>query len=115
MAEHSTTRPLLLANVSTPTHKDMCATYAQNIMVATSHSPQGAEGVAYWFAFSARDRHRLADYWSTLGHEVDTEDFFASIEDLKAFPGNVWIIEQRLGDFVISPPLSAHQVFPTDV
>jgi hypothetical protein len=88
----------------------MCATYGQNIMVATSPSPRGVEGSAYWFVFSARDRKRLADYWNTIGHDIDTEFFFASIEDLKGFPGNVYVIEQRIGDFVIIPPLSAHQV-----
>ena len=79
-------------------------------MVSTSLSPNGVEGLAYWFVFSARDRKRLADYWDTLGHDIDTENFFASIEDLKGFPGNVYIIEQRIGDFVIIPPLGAHQV-----
>src|ERR1700726_4838673 len=88
----------------------MCATYAQNIMVSTAPSPNGAEGLAYWFVFSARDRKRVADYWNTLGHDIDTENFFASIDDLKGFPGNVWVIEQRIGDFVIIPPLGAHQV-----
>ena len=102
----------MLTDNSTPAHKDMCATYAQNIMVATSPSPNGVEGLAYWFVFSARDRKRLADYWDTLGHDIDTENFFASIEDLKGFPGNVYIVEQRIGDFVIVPPLGAHQVTP---
>jgi hypothetical protein len=95
---------------STPAHKDMCATYGQNIMMATSRSPNGVEGVAYWFVFSARDRKRVGDYWNTLGYDIETEDFFASIEDLKGFPGKVFVIEQRIGDFVIIPPLSAHQV-----
>jgi hypothetical protein len=104
--------PEISTDDSTPAHKDMCATYAQNIMVATSPSPNGMEGLAYWFVFSARDRKRLADYWDTLGHDIDTENFFASIEDLKGFPGNVYIIEQRIGDFVIVPPLGAHQVPP---
>ena len=89
----------------------MCATYAQNIMVSTSPNSYGAEGLAYWFIFSARDRKRVADYWNTLGHDVDTENFFASLEDLKGFPGNVWVVEQRVGDFVIIPPLGAHQVY----
>jgi hypothetical protein len=80
-------------------------------MVATSPSPNGVEGLAYWFIFSARDRKRLADYWNTLGHDVDTENFFASIDDLRGFPGNVWVVEQRIGDFVIIPPLGAHQVY----
>ena len=97
---------------STPAHKDMCATYAQNIMVSTALSPADVEGLAYWFVFSSRDRKRLADYWNTLGHDIDTENFFASIDDLQAFPGNVWVIEQRIGDFVIIPPLGAHQVIP---
>src|SRR2546423_3663253 len=97
---------------STPAHKDMCATYAQNIMVSTAPSSNGMEGLAYWFVFSARDRKRVADYWNTLGHDIDTENFFASLEDLKGFPGNVWVIEQRVGDFVIIPPLGAHQVDP---
>jgi hypothetical protein len=88
----------------------MCATYGQNIMVASSPSSQGVEGVAYWFIFSARDRKRVADYWNTLGYDIDTETFSASIDDLRGFPGNVWVIEQHVGDFIIIPPLSAHQV-----
>ena len=80
-------------------------------MVHTSPSPQGVEGLAYWFIFSARDRHRVSDYWNTLGYNVDTEDFFASIEDLKAFSGIVYVVEQRVGDFLIIPPLATHQVY----
>ena len=101
----------MISDSSTPAHKDMCATYAQNIMVSTAPSPNGVEGLAYWFIFSARDRRRAADYWNTLGHDIDTENFFAGLDDLKGFPGNVWVVEQRVGDFVIIPPLGAHQVY----
>lgn len=115
MKEHSTDSSEE-TDRSTPSHKDMCATFGQNIMVHTTASPKGVEGVSYWFLFSARDRQRVADYWNTLGHDIDTENFFACLDDLKAFPGTVWVVEQRVGDFLIIPPLSVHQVlFPTTI
>lgn len=52
-----------------------------------------------------------AEYFqSEIGKELDWEDHTASIEDFAKAPFVVYIAEQKLGDLVLVPPRSSHQV-----
>ncbi|KAI5778274.1 hypothetical protein EDC01DRAFT_369097 [Geopyxis carbonaria] len=95
----------------TPAHKEMCASLGQNIMV---HASEGAEqpGSSIWFMTRTKDRKAVAEYWlSSLGHDIEVEAHFASVADLQEAPFDVYIHEQKLGDYILVPPLAPHQVW----
>ena len=59
-----------------------------------------------------KDRHLVSEYWlSTLGHDIEVEKHFAQINAWKAAPFRTYIVEQKIGDFILIPPLAAHQVW----
>ncbi|KAI7514783.1 hypothetical protein KC347_g16 [Hortaea werneckii] len=101
----------------TPSHREMCASLGQNIMVEASDtvSDDGkAErpGSSIWFMTETKDRHIVSEYWlSVLGHDIEVENHFAQIVAWKKAPFNVYVVEQRPGDFILIPPLAPHQVW----
>ncbi|KAF7587505.1 hypothetical protein BBP40_007150 [Aspergillus hancockii] len=101
----------------TPAHQEMCASLGQNIMVEASdgtveYGKATKPGSSIWFMTESKDRHVVAEYWmSTLGHDIDIEDHFAQINAWKAAPFKTYVVEQRPGDFILVPPLAAHQVW----
>ncbi|KAF3126079.1 hypothetical protein TWF569_000640 [Orbilia oligospora] len=97
----------------TPAHMEMCATLGQNIMIAASQEgPNSEKGSSLWFMTQMADRDVVAEYWTgTLGHDLSIEAHFASIEDLRAAPFTVFVLEQKIGDYVLVPPLAPHQVW----
>lgn len=95
----------------TPAHKEMCGSLGQNIMVYTS-SGSGYPGSSIWFMTCSADRDAIAEYWlSKMGHDIEVEAHFASIEHLQEAPFKVYIHEQKLGDYILVPPLAPHQVW----
>ena len=101
----------------TPAHREMCASLGQNIMVETS-GPVGEDGKptkpgsAVWFMTETKDRHIVSEYWlSALGHDIEVESHFAQINAWKRAPFNVYVVEQKVGDFILIPPLAPHQVW----
>lgn len=101
----------------TPAHREMCASLGQNIMVeaSTTVSDDGkAEkpGSSIWFMTESKDRHTVSEYWlSVLGHDIEVENHFAQVVAWKKAPFNVYVVEQRPGDFILIPPLAPHQVW----
>ncbi|TKA24777.1 hypothetical protein B0A50_05765 [Salinomyces thailandicus] len=101
----------------TPGHREMCASLGHNIMVEASNqvSDDGkAErpGSSIWFMTESKDRHIVSEYWlSVLGHDIEVEDHFAQVVAWKKAPFNVYVVEQRPGDFILIPPLAPHQVW----
>ncbi|KAF8474799.1 hypothetical protein BDZ91DRAFT_770159 [Kalaharituber pfeilii] len=105
----------------TPAHKEMCASLGQNIMVAASVEDDrpsrrvgsaGLEGSSVWFMMGRDDREVIAEYWlAQLGHDLEVEAHFASVEDLANAPFTVFIVEQKVGDYILVPPLAPHQVW----
>ena len=101
----------------TPAHREMCASLGQNIMVETSGT--GIEdgqavrpGSSIWFMTETKDRHLVSEYWlSTLSHDIEVESHFAQINAWKAAPFTTYIAEQKVGDFLLIPPLAPHQVW----
>ena len=101
----------------TPAHREMCASLGQNLMVETSGRKDGQgkptkPGSSIWFMTETNDRHTVSEYWlATLGHDIEVESHFAQINAWKAAPFKVYIVDQRIGDFILIPPLAPHQVW----
>lgn len=101
----------------TPAHREMCASLGQNIMVETSGTVDedgkaAKPGSSIWFMTETKDRHLVSEYWlSTLGHDIEIEAHFAQINAWKAAPFKTYVVEQKVGDFILIPPLAPHQVW----
>ncbi|KAL8681822.1 MAG: hypothetical protein Q9186_002054 [Xanthomendoza sp. 1 TL-2023] len=101
----------------TPAHREMCASLGQNLMVEASGTVDldgkpTKPGSSIWFMTESKDRHLVSEYWlSTLGHDIEVEAHFAQINAWKSAPFTTYIVEQKLGDFVLIPPLAPHQVW----
>jgi JmjC domain, hydroxylase/Zinc-finger domain of monoamine-oxidase A repressor R1 len=101
----------------TPCHQEMCATLGHNIMVESStglseYGKRTKPGSSIWFMTETKDHHLVSEYWSSvLGHDIDLEDHFAQISAWKAAPFKTYVVEQKVGDFILIPPLAPHQVW----
>lgn len=101
----------------TPCHQEMCGTLGHNIMVEAStggfeHGKRTKPGSSIWFMTETEDRHLVSEYWSSLlGHDIDLEDHFAQIRAWEAAPFKTYVVEQKVGDFILIPPLAPHQVW----
>ena len=101
----------------TPSHREMCASLGQNIMVNASSqiSEDGKPerpGSSIWFMTETKDRHLASEYWlSVLGHDIEVENHFAQLVAWKKAPFKTYVVEQRPGDFILIPPLAPHQVW----
>lgn len=101
----------------TPAHREMCATLGHNIMVETStgtleNGKPTKPGSSIWFMTESKDRHLVSEYWlSALGHDIEIEDHFAQVNAWKAAPFKTYVVEQKVGDFILIPPLAPHQVW----
>ncbi|KAI1820546.1 hypothetical protein F4861DRAFT_522550 [Xylaria intraflava] len=97
----------------TPAHQEMCASLGQNIMVEASGDENGEKpGSSIWFMTETKDREVVREYFlSMLGHDVEIEKHFAQINAWKRANFPVYIVEQKVGDFILVPPLAPHQVW----
>lgn len=97
----------------TPAHREMCASLGQNIMVEASSDENGEkEGSSIWFMTESKDREVVREYFlSMLGHDIEIEKHFAQINGWKKATFDVYVVEQKVGDFILIPPLAAHQVW----
>lgn len=97
----------------TPAHREMCASLGQNIMVEASGDENGEKpGSSIWFMTETKDREVIREYFlSMLGHDVEIEKHFAQINAWKKATFPVYIVEQKVGDFILIPPLAPHQVW----
>jgi len=101
----------------TPAHREMCASLGQNIMVEASGTKERdgkpcKPGSSIWFMTETKDRHLVSEYWlSILGHDIEVEAHFAQINAWKAAPFTTYVVEQKVGDFLLIPPLAPHQVW----
>jgi hypothetical protein len=89
----------------TPCHKDLCASFGHNLMCHTEN-----DGSAFWFMTDSSAASSMAKYFQSLGHELDLESHAMSIEEFSEAPCDVYITEQKVGDLVLVPPRSCHQV-----
>ena len=52
----------------------------------------------------------VSEYFQKMGHELDHETHVVSLSELKRAPFDVYVCKQELGDLVLVPPRSCHQV-----
>ncbi|KAK0451024.1 hypothetical protein EV421DRAFT_1899252 [Armillaria borealis] len=89
----------------TPCHKDLCASSGHNLMCYTEN-----DGSSFWFMTKGSDALEVAEYFRALKQELDHEMHVVTIEELARAPFDVYITQQKLGDLVLVPPRSCHQV-----
>ncbi|KAL0946647.1 hypothetical protein HGRIS_012841 [Hohenbuehelia grisea] len=89
----------------TPCHKDLCASSGHNLMCHTENG-----GSSFWFMTDGSDAAEVAAYFRKLHQELDHETHVISVDELAKAPFKVYIAEQLLGDLVLVPPRSCHQV-----
>ena len=94
-----------IGDTFTPCHKDLCASSGQNVMCYTENS-----GSSFWFMTESSSAPAVTEYFHKLGQELDLETHVITIEELAEGPFKVYVVEQRLGDMVLVPPRSCHQV-----
>ena len=90
----------------TPCHKDLCASSGHNLMTYTE-----GDGSSFWFMTASASASDVSTYFQDyIGLELDWEQHVATAKELVDAPFPVYVAEQRLGDLVLVPPRSCHQV-----
>jgi hypothetical protein len=97
----------------TAAHREMCASLGHNIMIEASEEGRGEKaGSSIWFMTETKERELVSEYFlSMLGHDIEVEKHFAQVNAWKKAPFNVWVVEQKVGDLILIPPLAPHQVW----
>ncbi|KAJ7219411.1 hypothetical protein GGX14DRAFT_356277 [Mycena pura] len=84
----------------------LCASYGHNLMTYTENG-----GSSFWFMTETSSANAAAEFFhSVLEQELDHESHVVLLDELAKAPFNVYIAEQKLGDLILVPPRSAHQV-----
>lgn len=94
-----------IGDTFTPAHKDLCASSGQNLMCYTEKG-----GSSFWFMTATSDAAAAAKFFHHLGQELDLETHVVTVDELAKAKFPVFIAEQKLGDLVLVPPRSCHQV-----
>ncbi|KAI0798028.1 hypothetical protein C8Q75DRAFT_740370 [Abortiporus biennis] len=95
-----------IGDTYTPFHKDLCGSSGHNLMCYTEDS-----GGAFWFLTESSEAPLVASYFqSKIGTELDWEDYVAKPDSLIDVPFKVYAAQQKLGDLMLIPPRSCHQV-----
>ncbi|KAF9013994.1 hypothetical protein BDQ17DRAFT_1231000 [Cyathus striatus] len=94
-----------IGDTFTPCHKDLCASSGHNLMVYTEK-----DGSSYWFMTQSASAPVAEGYFNSLREVLDHETHVITVEQLAKAPFNIYIAEQKLGDLVLVPPRSCHQV-----
>ncbi|KAG9226124.1 hypothetical protein CCMSSC00406_0005035 [Pleurotus cornucopiae] len=94
-----------IGDTYTPAHKDLCASSGQNLMCYTEE-----DGSSIWFMTESSSTPEVDAFFNKLGNEIDHETRVLSVKDLAKAHFNVYVARQRLGDLVLVPPRSCHQV-----
>jgi uncharacterized C2H2 Zn-finger protein len=92
---------------NTPGHKDICASIGNNIMVDV----QDKNSISIWKLFHPKDYELVEKYLKFFFQSsLEHDNCFMTTTFLAAVPFQTIIFEQRLGDYIIIPPNSPHQV-----
>ncbi|KAI0699701.1 hypothetical protein BC835DRAFT_1267469 [Cytidiella melzeri] len=90
----------------TPCHKDLCASSGQNIMCYAENG-----GSSFWFMTATSDAPLVGAFFQQeLKSEVDWERHNVTLEQFAKAPFTVYVAQQKVGDLVLVPPRSCHQV-----
>ncbi|KAK0503539.1 hypothetical protein EDD18DRAFT_1063806 [Armillaria luteobubalina] len=109
LPKHATVETLMchlgIGETFMPCHKDLCGSSGHDLMCYTEN-----DGSSFWFMTKGSDALEVAKYFCDLEQELDHEMHVITIEELIRAPFDVYIMEQKLGDMVLVPPRSCHQV-----
>uniref|UniRef100_A0A6B2KY82 JmjC domain-containing protein n=1 Tax=Arcella intermedia TaxID=1963864 RepID=A0A6B2KY82_9EUKA len=94
-----------MENTFTPGHIDTCASVGQNLM---AHGDPDA--YALWILFATQDRDKARELWSAYGGDIEEDNCYLPMEELKNSKAKFYVFRQRPGDLVFVPPDSVHQV-----
>lgn len=89
----------------TPFHKDLCASSGQNLMCYTENG-----GSSFWFMTESSAAPAMAEFFQTMNEELDFETHVVTLKELGQSRLKIYIAEQTIGDLVLVPPRSCHQV-----
>lgn len=94
-----------IGDTFTPAHKDLCGSSGQNLMCYTENG-----GSSFWFMTESASAAAATRYFQTLNQELDHETHVITLKELAKAPFKIYVAEQKLGDMVLVPPRSCHQV-----
>ncbi|KAI0831274.1 hypothetical protein BC628DRAFT_746277 [Trametes gibbosa] len=95
-----------IGDTYTAAHKDLCCSSGHNLMCFAEENAS-----SYWFMTAADDASAAARYFhKELKQELDWETHVTSLEELGKAPFPVYVVEQCVGDLILVPPRSCHQV-----
>ena len=95
-----------IGDTFTAAHKDLCASSGHNLMCNTERG-----GSAFWFMTQSNDSpHAVSYFHDKLNSDLDHECYVAGPEEFARAPFTVYVAEQCLGDLVLVPRRSCHQV-----
>ncbi|KAG0007069.1 hypothetical protein BGZ65_009841 [Modicella reniformis] len=89
----------------TPAHVDQCGAIGHNIMAWADD-----DSSSIWFMIRAEDKAKAEALWRSCGHPLEYESYFANIKELEQATFPIYVVEQKIGDLVMVPSLSYHQV-----
>eukprot|EP01132_Coremiostelium_polycephalum_P008438 gene8438-10364_t len=90
-------------------HMDLVGSHGNNLMVYS----QDENTVSYWFVVPRGFKTQAIQFWHDHGGDIYNESRFLKPSILSKAPFPVYIVKQRVGDFVLVPPESVHQVINT--
>ncbi|KAF9116204.1 hypothetical protein BGX27_004311 [Mortierella sp. AM989] len=93
------------AGTWTPAHIDQCGAVGHNIMAWADN-----DSSSMWFMIRAEDKAKAEELWKLFGHPLEYEGYFASVDQLRAANFPIYVVNQKIGDFVMVPSLGYHQV-----
>ncbi|KAI1795904.1 hypothetical protein LXA43DRAFT_881109 [Ganoderma leucocontextum] len=95
-----------IGDTYTAAHKDICSSSGHNLMCFSENG-----GSSFWFMTESQAAPKAAEYFQkVLGEELDWETHVTTLEELGNAPFDVYVAEQKVGDLVLVPPRSVHQV-----
>ncbi|KAI9064403.1 hypothetical protein FKP32DRAFT_1611459 [Trametes sanguinea] len=95
-----------IGDTYTASHKDLCASSGHNLMCFSEENAS-----SFWFMTASNDAPRVAEYFQKkLKQELDWETHVTTVDELGNAPTTVYVAEQKVGDLVLVPPRSCHQV-----
>jgi hypothetical protein len=68
------------------------------------------DGSSWWFMTETSAADDAADFFKSINQELDMERHTVTLDELRRAPFTVFVSEQKLGDLVLVPPRSCHQV-----
>ncbi|KAG0260632.1 hypothetical protein DFQ27_003428 [Actinomortierella ambigua] len=80
------------------------------MLYADKKSASLVEAEAIWFVIPSTHYAKARAYWRGLNQSLDSEDYFASLQELSQAEFPIYVLRQRVGDLVILPPRAIHQV-----